>query len=199
MMPRQPDPGIEKRILNAAQKLWQKGGEKALTMRAIARIAGTNTPTVYRRFKNRHDIVLALVQRVQQDIVRALKSSRSPEETCVRYIEFASVHPHEYNLFYACTNELWPSVRSGGHSAQWNSIPLVELIRKQLAERLGGSVAEQTRLSLALWALAHGTATLLISEGVPARQVASLRRAFAAALDTLVDRRISAESDLWLR
>jgi len=198
-MPRQPDPGMEERILNAAQKLWQKGGEKTLTMRAIARVAGTNTPTVYRRFKNRHHIVLALVQRVQQDIVRALQSSQSPEETCVRYIEFASVHPHEYNLFYACTTELWPSARSRAHSAHWNSIPLVELIRKQLAERLGGSVAEQTRLSLALWALAHGTATLLISKGVPAQQVASLRRAFAAAVDTLVDRRIPADNDLWLR
>ena len=185
--------------MNAAQKLWQKGGEKALTMRAIARIAGTNTPTVYRRFKNRHDIVLALVQRVQQDIVRALRSSQSPEETCVRYVEFASIHPHEYNLFYACSNELWPSVRVRGHSAEWNSIPMLALIRKQLAERLGGSVVEQTRLSLALWALAHGTATLLISKGVPAQQVASLGRAFAAALDTLLDRRVPTDSDLWLR
>jgi len=138
-------------------------------------------------FKNRLDIVLALVERVQQHIVRALQSSRSPEETCVRYIEFASIHPYEYNLFYACTNDLWPLVRARGHSAQWNSTPMVALIRKQLAQRLGGSVAEQARLSLALWVLAHGTATLLISKGVSAQQVASLRRAFAAALDTLVD------------
>ena len=198
-MPRRPDPGMEERILNAAQKLWQKGGEKALTMRAIARIAGTNTPTVYRRFKSRHDIVFALVQRVQQDIIETLQSSRSPEETCMRYIEFASCHPHEYNLFYAHTKELRQSIRSRGHSGLWNSTPMVELIRKQMAERLGGSVAEHTRLSLALWALGHGTAMLLISKGMPSEQVAALRSAFAAALDTLVDRRIPVDSDLWLR
>jgi len=41
-MPRQPDPGLEDRILNAAQRLWKKGGETALTMRAVARLAGTS-------------------------------------------------------------------------------------------------------------------------------------------------------------
>jgi AcrR family transcriptional regulator len=199
LMPRQLDPGVEQQILNAAQKLWQEGGEKALTMRAIARIAGTNTPTIYRRFKNRNDILFALTERVQQDLLRALQASRSPEETCMRYVEFASSHPHEYNLFHAHKNELSQSLRSHSRSALWNSTPMVKVIRKQLAERLGGSVAEHTRLSLALWVLAHGTATLLISKGIPTKQVGALRSAFADALDTLVDRGIPADSDLWLR
>jgi len=187
-MPRQPDPGVEERILNAAQKLWQKGGEKALTMRAVAKAAGTNTPTIYRRFKNRRDIVFALVQRVRQDVVRALQPSRSPEETCVRYIEFASSHRHEYKLLYARTHELLQSLRSRGRPTVLDSTIIVELIRKQLAERLGGSAPECTRLSLALWALAHGTATLLISNGIPMQQAGELRAAFAAAIDTLVCR-----------
>jgi len=199
-MPRQLDPATEQQILNAAQKLWQEGGEKALTMRAIARIAGTNTPTIYRRFKNRNDILFALTERVQKDLLRALQASRSPEETCVRYVEFASSHPHEYNLFQAYKNELSQSLRSHSRSALWNSTPILKVIRKQLAERLGGSISQHTLLSLALWALAHGTATLLISKkGIPAEQVGALRSAFAAALDTLVDRRIPADNDLWLR
>ena len=50
-MPRPPDPDLEERILKAARKLWKKGGENALTMRAVAKAAGTkNTPAVYRRF-----------------------------------------------------------------------------------------------------------------------------------------------------
>jgi AcrR family transcriptional regulator len=197
-MPRRPDPGLEERILHAAQKLWQKGGANALTMRAIARAAGTNTPKIYRRFKNRHDIVFAVVQRVQQDVVKTLQPSRSPEETCARYIEFASRHPHEYGLFLAYPKEFWQSVRSRGQSALWNSTPFVELIRKQLAERLNGSVAEHTRLSLALWTLAHGTATLLISNGIPTQQARELRSAFAAAADTLICCRILADNDLWV-
>ena len=50
-MPRHPDPDLEDRILSAAQRLWTRGGEKSLTMRAVARAARTNTPAVYRRFE----------------------------------------------------------------------------------------------------------------------------------------------------
>ena len=59
-MARQPDPDLEDHILNAARKLWKKGAGKALTMRAVARAAGTNTPAVYRRFPRREDILRAL-------------------------------------------------------------------------------------------------------------------------------------------
>jgi AcrR family transcriptional regulator len=180
-MPRPSDPGVEARILNAAQKLWRKGGEEALTMRAVSRAAGTNTPTIYRRFKNRQDIVIALVQRVQQDLVRSLQSSRSPEETCVRYVEFASSHPQEYRLFH-----VQESIRSHGPSALWNPTEMVELIRKQLAERLGGSVTEHTHLSLALCALAQGTAMLLISRGISTQQAREMWAGFATAIDSLV-------------
>ncbi len=117
----------------------------------------------------------------------------------MRYVEFALRHPHEYKLFASHTSGLSQFVRSQSRSTHRNSIPIAELIRRQLAERLGGSIAEHTRLALALWAVAHGTATLLIAKGIPAQQVVALRRAFAAALDTLIDRRIRADNDLWLR
>ena len=50
-MPRHPDPDLEERVLRAADGLWKRGGEHALTMRAVARAAGTNTPAVYRRWR----------------------------------------------------------------------------------------------------------------------------------------------------
>ena len=67
-MPRRADPELEDKILDAAQKLWKKGGEKALTMRTVARAAGTNTPAVYRRFRDRDDILRGLLQRIRWEI-----------------------------------------------------------------------------------------------------------------------------------
>jgi AcrR family transcriptional regulator len=49
-MPRHPDPFLEGQILDAAAGLWRKGGDKALTIRAVAQAAHTTTPTIYRRF-----------------------------------------------------------------------------------------------------------------------------------------------------
>jgi AcrR family transcriptional regulator len=184
-VPRRPDPGVEERILNAALRLCQKGGEKALTMRAVARIAHTNTPTVYRRFKNRRDILLGLTQRVRDDLVKTLEPSRSPQETCVKYVQFASTHPYEYWLFQMHISELPQSIRAHKRSALW-STPIVNLIRKQLAEQLGGSSVEHTRLSLGLWALAHGTATLLHSNALPKHRLGELNAAFSAAVDALL-------------
>src|SRR5436309_2943122 len=49
-MARHSDPELEDRILQAARKLWHDGGEEALSMRAVAKAAGTNTPAVYMRW-----------------------------------------------------------------------------------------------------------------------------------------------------
>ena len=197
-MPRRADPRMEERILNTAQQLWQRGGQRALTMRAIAEAAGTNTPTIYRRFKSRRDIEFALVQRVQRDLISALQPSRSPEETCVRYVEFAMNHTREYKLLQAHIGELLASIPSPGTSITWSSKPILELIGKQLAGRLGGSAGEHVRLSLALWALAHGTTTLLMSKWITKRNARQLRAAFAAAVDTLTCSQTLAHNDLWL-
>ena len=185
-MPRQPDPDLQERILNAAQKLWKKGAEKTLTMRAVAKAAGTNTPAVYRRFRNREDILRALLRRIQQDVADALRPCTRPEEACQRYLEFATSHAHEYELFYSHAHELSRRARSDHGSPLREHRPTMQLMEAKLAERLGGSAEDHTRLSLALWTMSHGTAMLLISKAIPAAHVAELRSVFATAVETLI-------------
>lgn len=185
-MPRQPDPDLQERILNAAQKLWKKGAEKTLTMRAVAKAAGTNTPAVYRRFRNREDILRALLQRIQQDVAETLQACTRPEEACQRYLEFAIGHTHEYELFYNHAHKLSHPARSDHGSPLREHRPTMQLMETKLAERLGGAAEDHTRLSLALWTMSHGTAMLLISKAIPAAHVAELRSVFAAAVETLI-------------
>jgi AcrR family transcriptional regulator len=186
-MPRQPDPDLQERILNAAQKLWKKGAEKTLTMRAVAKAAGTNTPAVYRRFRNREDILRALLRRIQQDVVEALQHCSCAEEACQRYLEFAESHAHEYELFYTYAYELAHPARSDHASPLREHRPTMQFMENKLAERLGGTATDHTRLSLALWTMAHGTAMLLISRAVPPGHVAELRSVFRAAVETLIN------------
>jgi len=186
-MPRQPDPDLQERILNAAQKLWKKGAEKTLTMRAVARTAGTNTPAVYRRFRNREDILRALLRRIQQEVGETLQPCRSPEEVCARYLEYALSHTHEYELFYTHAYQLSPAVHSGRKLPLRDYRRAMGLMEERLAERLGGSPLEHTRLSLALWTMAHGTAMLLISRAIPEEHAAELRSSFTAAVETLIN------------
>jgi AcrR family transcriptional regulator len=186
-MPRHPDPDLQERILNAAQKLWKKGAEKTLTMRAVAKAAGTNTPAVYRRFRNREDILRALLRRIQQDVGAVLGPCKSPEEVCQRYLDYALSHTHEYELFYAHAYQFPPAARPGRKLPLREYRPAMALVEGKLAERLGGSPLEHTRLSLALWTVAHGTAMLLISKAIPEEHAAELRSAFTAAVETLIN------------
>src|SRR5689334_21669293 len=100
-MPRHPDPELEGRILDAADMLWKRGGEKALTMRAVARAARTNTPAVYRRFNDREDLIRGLLLRSVARLRTHFQQGERLEGMAEAYFEFALNRPHEYQLFYS--------------------------------------------------------------------------------------------------
>lgn len=185
-MSRPPDPDLEKRILDAAQNLWRKDGAKALTMRAVARAAETNTPAVYRRFRNRHDILRALMRRSQQEIAGILQPCRSVEAVAAAYLNYALSHSHEYELFYQHVNELSGPDHAGRVPSLKELRPNFVLMERRLSAQLGGAPRDHRRLALALWALAHGTATLLLSQAVPPGQEATLRSVYTAAVRAML-------------
>jgi AcrR family transcriptional regulator len=185
-MARPPDPELEKRILNAAQKLWKKDGSKALTMRAVARAADTNTPAVYRRFRDRRDILRALMRRTQEEVGGILQPCRTFEAMAAAYLEYALNHPHEYELFYQHVDELPGPDHSGRVPSLKELQPNFALIKRKLSEQLGGTPEDHGRRALALWAMAHGTATLLLSKAVSTRQAAALRSVYTAAVGAML-------------
>jgi AcrR family transcriptional regulator len=187
---RQPDPDLEDRILNAARRLWKKGADRSLTMRAVARAAHTNTPAVYRRFRHREDILRALLQRTRQEIFQHLDAASSVEEAGERYLDYALSHPHEYELYYMHEYELLFSA----HLARGESLnqtfkekrPAVELMKNKLAKQLGGSPDDYPRLTLAVWALLHGTAMLLIAKTIQPQHEQEMRSVCRTSLETLL-------------
>jgi len=174
-MPRQLDPLLEGRILQAARKLFLKGGEQSLSMRSLARLAHTNTPAVYRRFRNRKAILHALLKRYQQDLHGVLQPCHSPQEVCQAILEFALARPREYQLAYSDWFFRFSEPR-----------PNFEYLKRRFAEWLGGSPEDRSSLALGLWAQIHGTAMLLISKAVPVKDQAELRSVFTASVELLV-------------
>ncbi|MGP0021265.1 MAG: TetR/AcrR family transcriptional regulator [Candidatus Sulfotelmatobacter sp.] len=186
-MPRHPDPDLEERILKAAQALWKRGGDKALTLRAVARAAGTNTPAVYRRFKDRRDLVKGLLMRTVSRLGKSFSADETIEKLAETYVESALADPHEYELFYTYGYELSPPKGSGRPKPIRESRPNFALVERRLAERLGGQPADHTRLALALWALMHGNTMLLLSKSIPEGHEEELRSACRAAVKSLLD------------
>lgn len=185
-MPRRPDPDLESKILDAAQKLWKKGGASGLTMRAVALAAGTNTPAVYRRFRDRDDVLRGLLRRIRLEIAAHLKSASSAKEGCERYLDYALSHPHEYELFYQHDYELHHSPRSRRAAGQFVGQPVREVMRRKLKEELGESPDHYERLLVALWMVAHGAAMLLIAKSIPPKDAAEARAVFTASVAALL-------------
>jgi AcrR family transcriptional regulator len=153
---RHPDPEVEQRILAAASRLWARGGEKSLTMRAVAKAAGTTTPTVYERYRDRDDILKALRLKTRRELFASLSRTRTLRDAIEHYLEFALDHPHAYEVLFdgvgrpPSLQEPWPSFN---------------LMRERLSKQLQGSPREYNRLMLAIWSLMHGTAMLIIRGG----------------------------------
>ena len=177
-MPRHPDSEVEGHVVAAAYRLWRSKGDRGLTMRAVAREAGTTTPTVYQRFRDKRELLEAMRLRAQWQLFAAVKNSRDIVPFCRRYLNFASSHKHEYELIHAD----W-SARLNRDEPR----PAFELLKRQLADRLGGKPENHRRLALAIAALSHGTATQLLIPGVHESVVRELLRTYVAAAEGLVE------------
>lgn len=177
-MPRHPDPDLEQRILSAASRLWARGGEKELTMRAVAKAAGTTTPTVYERYRDRDDILRALRLKTRRELFAALSRTRTLREAFQSQLEFALQHSHAYEVLFdgvakpPSLHEPWPSFN---------------LMRERVAKRLGGSPRQHTRLMLAVWSLMHGAAMLIIRGGFEGELRGQTIHACLDAFDSMLD------------
>jgi AcrR family transcriptional regulator len=177
-VPRHPDPELEQRILGAASRLWARGGEKALTMRAVAKAASTTTPTVYERYRDRDDILRALRLQTRRELFAALSRTRTLREAFQAQLDFALEHSHAYEVLFdgvarpPSLHEPWPSFN---------------LMRERVAKRLGGSPRKHTRVMLAVWSLMHGTAMLIIRGGFEGALRTQTIHACMDAFDGILD------------
>src|SRR5215467_3637987 len=161
-MPPHPDLQLEEKILKAAQRLWRSRGAAGLTLRAVAREAGTTTPTVYKRFRNKEALRAAVAFRVREQLNEFLFGAKSIEDVCRRYLQFAEEHRHEYELLLHSWSDVFqPDLPQPGK--QW--------LMGKFAERFGGEPEDYSRCFYLLVIFSHGAATLLsLSEDEHARQ-----------------------------
>lgn len=186
-MPRHPDPDLEDRVLRAADTLWKRGGTKALTMRAVARAAGTNTPAVYRRFKNRDDLVRGILLRVADRLRTYFEQGETVQGMAEAYLDYALKNPNDYRLFFEEARLLNLPRGRGAPRPIRESRPNFDFAEKMAAKEFGGAPEDYTTLALEMWALLHGTAMLLLSKSIPDGHEEATKVACRAALKVLIE------------
>lgn len=153
---------IRERLLAGALQVLQEDGPGELTVRRIAKSAGTTTMCLYTRFGSRDGLLDALYGRgfvqLEQTMARA-EVSGAPEEAFVAlllsYREFAVENPALYGLLFERVLPGFSPSAAARHTALKTTFGLLEA---QAGRILGVDAAEPRagELAYAGWGLTHG-------------------------------------------
>ena len=177
-MPRTPDPELEDRIVAAAMRLLDRGGEAAITMRAVAVEAGTTTPTIYERFSDREAILRRVARRGTDELFAILQPLASVDKMVREYLRFNCAHPQRFDL----TVEVF-----GERSVAGESRPIFDLLKARLTKEVGVTGSRCEDLALAIASLFFGTARGMVAAGVDTKHANELRRSSLSALRFLMN------------
>ena len=176
-MPRTPDPGLEQRIARAAVRLMDEHGRDAVTMRAVAAAAGTTTPTIYERFSDRQELLDAVTELWQDEVVDELRKANSVEEMAKRFIQLSCSYPRRFDL----TIDTFGSRLASGAPQ-----PGLDLLRQRLTEETSARGAEREGLALAIASLVFGATRGMIAAGPNHHRARDLKKACFSALKLLL-------------
>ena len=176
-MPRPPDAELEERIVAAAIRLLDRGGDRAITLRAVAKEAGTTTPTIYQRFRNREVLMKRLIDQITEETMVMFESTRSIEAMFRAFLDDSRAHPTRMNL----------TVQTfGARYVSGERMPAFELLQTRIEVEVGIRGRECEDLALAIASLAFGTAQGMIAAGKDSRHAAQFQRTALEALRMLL-------------
>ncbi|MFI6084950.1 TetR/AcrR family transcriptional regulator [Streptomyces sp. NPDC051217] len=172
----------------AATDLLDRGNQRAVTLRAVARRAGITAPSIYPHFRDRSAIVLAVVREAFVELNARLRSAvddagADAEQrlyaACLAHLDYAADHPERYRTMFG---EL-----PAGHGAASLGAGTLRILADTLAECVtaGRSTSTDPHAdALALWLGLHGLAhQRAIAHAFP--WPADLVRPFVASLSRL--------------
>ena len=176
-MPRPPDAELEERIVAAAIRLLDRGGDRAITLRAVAKEAGTTTPTIYQRFRNREVLMKRLIDQITEETMVMFESTRSIEAMFRAFLDDSRAHPTRMNL----------TVQTfGARYVSGERMPAFELLQARIEVEVGIRGRECEDLALAIASLAFGTAQGMDAARGNTRHAAQFQRTALEALRMLL-------------
>jgi AcrR family transcriptional regulator len=166
-------------IVGGALALIERAGSaEAVTLRAVAREVGIAAPSIYPHFADREAIVLAVVQRVFDELAEAVEratAAAGPDPAdrlaagCAAYVDYGLGHPARYGVLftgphgsadaYCVPVELGPG---GLPVLEWGAEAFALLVRAiEDCARAGVSAsADPVADATAVWVALHGMVTL---------------------------------------
>jgi AcrR family transcriptional regulator len=146
-------------ILAAALQQTETDGIRNLSLRGLAASLGITPNALYRYFPDRAalEVAVAAEGRRQMYFTMQQAAAKKNPERAIRsmataYVKFVREHPHLYEVMIACSRIL-----DEDPEARWNDC--WAFVVHQVSQVSAPALASEA--AVALWALLHGTATLM--------------------------------------
>jgi len=107
------------------------------------------------------------------------------EEAAAPYLDFALSHPRQYELFFA-HQHLLRQWLPGRKTFDREKNPAFFWGLEKLSKQLGGPPENHVPLVASIWAMVHGTASLLISQAVDPKLEGEMREHCQRAVRLLI-------------
>lgn len=155
---------VQRAVLDGALDIIATEGAEAVSMREVARRAGVSHQAPYHYFGDRAGIFAAISEegfrRFTEEFRRALELPGDVAANCLRaYVSFAVAHKGHYRVMFRsdiCGIRTHEQTMNAADEAFLTLLDLAEAIHPQR------DAADAISLPVALWAQAHGLATLFI-------------------------------------
>jgi AcrR family transcriptional regulator len=166
-MPRKADPQLEQAIVTAALRLLDKRGLEAVTIRDVAKVAGTTTPTLYERFKDRDALLIAVLDRIATEMREQMEKTRTVEAIGEVFLDYCARFPNRFEFLH----RVWPPTLPTNRRR-----PTYELAVSRLQSQYGHSLKASQDIASSMMAILLGTSIFMIGSGTKTQFAARSRR-----------------------
>ncbi|WP_040166613.1 TetR/AcrR family transcriptional regulator [Microbacterium gorillae] len=154
------DDALRERLLEATAELVDRHGPDAVSLREVARAAGTSTSAIYALFGNKDALLTAVITDAFASFTAAQAAAEPAglRQLGVAYRAWALAHPTRYRLMFGGTLS---SVVPADHAADESRSPL----ERAVAALMPDATADERAIEVtAIWSQVHGAVSLQFTD-----------------------------------
>ncbi len=159
---------LQRALIEAADRILERDGPQALSLRAVAREAGVSPAAPYHHFKDKDELIRAVAKRgfdILADMMAKAAGGEKPDrqrsiDIGVAYVCFARDHQALYHVMFDASR-----VRDfrAVDREQSRSFRMVRELRERQGAKSGASPLDVELATIAGWCAAHGLAEMAMS------------------------------------
>ncbi len=168
---------LREEILDVSKRILIKNGFSKISMRKIAKEADVTATSIYLHFKNKDDLLLALIEDSVEHLNAELMEALDPGKDVIRqledlaraYLHYALEHPQAYEIIYMVRPEEMPKYPREKFQQIRSSYEFLAGIIQKGVDQQVFAVDDPLISAYTLWAQMHGIASVILNKRLDTR------------------------------